>query len=82
MTITDTYEKKEDGKIYQRRVETIEDVNGIEFTIQDQELEFDPRDLLEFRRDLADVRLDIEELEAKKTRLVSKITAIETAIDG
>lgn len=82
MTVTDTYEKR-DGKIYLRHLETRADVNGNEFTIQDVEVEFDYRKHLpQLQEKLADVRSEIAELETEETRLVNKISAVETARDN
>ena len=82
MTVTDTYSKKADGKIYLRHVETRSDVNGKEFTVQDAEVEFDHRKHLpQLQKKLADVRSEIAELETEETRLVNKIAAVETARD-
>lgn len=83
MTVTDTYTKKIDGKIYLRHVETRTDIRGTEFTIQDKEVEFDHRKHLpQLQKKLADVRLEIAELETEETRLVNKIRAVETARDN
>ena len=82
MTVIDTYTKKSDGKIYLRHIETRSDVNGEEFTIQDKEVEFDHRKHLpQLQKKLADLRLEIAELETEETRLVNKIAAVETARD-
>jgi hypothetical protein len=82
-TVTDTYSKKPDGKVYLRHVETREDINGKEFTTRDQEVEFDhPKHLPQLRNKLADLRLEIAELEVEETRLVTKIAAVETARDS
>ena len=40
MSVEVTYLKKVDGKVYQRQIETREDVNGIEFITRDVEKEF------------------------------------------
>ena len=83
MTVTDTYSKKADGKIYLRRVETRTDIKRTEFTIQDVEVEFDYRKHLpQLQEKLADVRSEIAELETEETRLVNKISAVETARDN
>ncbi len=83
MTVTDTYSKKADGRIYLRHVETRSDVDGKEFTIQDAEVEFDHRKHLpQLQKKLADVRSEIADLETEETRLVNKISAVETARDN
>ena len=83
MTVTDTYTKKEDGKIYLRHVETRTDIDGTEFTIQDTEVEFDHRKHLpQLQKKLADVRSEIAELETEETRLVNKIREVKTARDN
>ncbi len=83
MTVTDTYTRKEDGKIYLRHVETRADVDGREFTIQDAEVEFDHRKHLpQLQNKLADLRSEIAELETEETRLVNKILAVRAARDS
>jgi hypothetical protein len=83
MTVTDTYTKKADGKVYLRHVETRSDVTGKEFTLQDQEVEFDHRKHLpQLQTELVDLRLEIAELEGEKARLVNKISAVKTARDN
>jgi septal ring factor EnvC (AmiA/AmiB activator) len=83
ITVTDTYDKKPDGKVYLRHVETREDINGKEFTLQDQEVEFDhQKHLPQLQKKLADIRSEIAELESEETRLATKIAAVETARDA
>jgi hypothetical protein len=83
MGVTDTYRKKSDGKIYLRHVETRSDVNGKEFTVQDAEVEFDhQKHLPQLQKKLADLRLEIAELEAEEARLLNKISAVKTARDN
>ncbi len=83
MGVTDTYSKKPDGKIYLRHVETREDINGKEFTLQDKEVEFDhAKHIPQLQKKLADLRSEIAELETEETRLVNKIAAVETARDS
>ena len=58
-------------------------INGKEFTIQDVEVEFDYRKHLpQLRNELADIRSEIAGLETEETRLVNKISAVETARDS
>lgn len=83
MGVTDTYSKKPDGKVYLRHVETRTDVIGKEFTLQDKEVEFDhAKHIPQLQKRLADLHLEIAELEAEGARLVNTISAIKTARDN
>ncbi len=81
MATIDTYRKGEDGKIYLRHIETKNDINEIEFTIIDKEVEFNTnRHLPRLQTDLSELRTEISKLQTEETRLINKIAAIETAV--
>jgi hypothetical protein len=81
MAVTETYTRKEDGKVYLRHIETRTDITGTEFTLRDKEVEFNHRKHLpQLETNLADIRVEIAELEAEESRLVNKISAVKVAI--
>jgi hypothetical protein len=81
MTITQTY-RKDKGKLFLRHVETREDVNGKEFIVQDQEVEFDhAKHIPQLQEKLDDIRSEITDLKTEEIRLFNKIAAIVTARD-
>jgi hypothetical protein len=80
MAVTKTYTKHPDGNVYVRIVRTEVDIYGTTFTTMDTEKEINHKKQLRRLKDaLKGVRDDISDLQAEKERLITNITAIETA---
>lgn len=83
MGTTETYRKDGSGNILVRVVKTQKDIHDKIFTIQDTEKQVNhKRALRRLKQALKETRDELAELQATKTMLVDKITAIETARDS
>ena len=81
MAVERTYEKRGDI-MHLRVVEKRTDILGTEFTLTDQEVEFDhEKHLPQLANKLIELQAEIADLQTEETRLVEQITAIEAARD-